>query len=419
MKLTAEQRVERAHTRLMQHKNFCLFAGIFMIGETKVSDDVVTAYTNGRDVHYGRKFVESLNDKQLAFLVVHEAMHKAYRHLTTWRKLWDKSPSHANAAADYVINLQIVDMDPACEVVEMPRDADGKPMGLLDRKYAGMDTKQVFDLLMRETGGSDGGDGKGSGGSQPQGKGQGQASQEQGCPDNGLDQHDWEGAASLGEKEEEKLKAEIDHALREGATLAGKMKGEMPRGIDELLHPKVDWREALRDFVKLYAAGHDFSTWRRPNRKYVGIDLIMPSTIGVKPGTIAVGIDTSGSIGGPMLAQFLGELKMIAEDVKPGCIELMYWDTDVASRETYTEGTMALLITSTKPRGGGGTSPECVPKYMRANQINPQCVVMLTDGYFYGGGCGDWSECSAPVLWCVVGNKQFTATIGKTVYVED
>jgi len=120
-----------------------------------------------------------------------------------------------------------------------------------------------------------------------------------------------------------------------------------------------------------------------------------------------------------MLAQFLGELKMIAEDVKPGCIELMYWDTDVASRETYTEGTMALLITSTKPRGGGGTSPECVPKYMRANQINPQCVVMLTDGYFYGGGCGDWSECSAPVLWCVVGNKQFTATVGKTVYVED
>ena len=87
MKLTAEQRIERAHVKLMQSQRFCLFSGVFMVGKVTVSDDCPTAYTNGRDVTYGREFIDRLNDKQLAFLVIHEAMHKAYRHLTVWEAI--------------------------------------------------------------------------------------------------------------------------------------------------------------------------------------------------------------------------------------------------------------------------------------------------------------------------------------------
>jgi hypothetical protein len=76
MKLTAEQRIERTHVTLMRHKDFCLFSGMFMIGKVEVVDKRMTASTNGRDVIYGRKFVDILDDKMLAFLVVHEAMHK-------------------------------------------------------------------------------------------------------------------------------------------------------------------------------------------------------------------------------------------------------------------------------------------------------------------------------------------------------
>ena len=88
-----------------------------------------------------------LDDKMLAFLVVHEAMHKAYRHLTTWKVLAKENKRLTNMAADYVINLQIHDMDPDGHVVTMPRDEDGNMIGLLDEKYRGMDTKQVYDLL--------------------------------------------------------------------------------------------------------------------------------------------------------------------------------------------------------------------------------------------------------------------------------
>ena len=86
-KLTAEQRIELVHVSLMRNKEFALFAGLFMVGKTSVSDTVSTARTNGRDAEYGRAFVDSLRDKELAFLVMHENMHKCYRHLTICKGL--------------------------------------------------------------------------------------------------------------------------------------------------------------------------------------------------------------------------------------------------------------------------------------------------------------------------------------------
>jgi predicted metal-dependent peptidase len=150
MKLTAEQRVERTHVQLMQDPDFCLFSGVFMIGKVEISDVMPTACTNGRDVIYGRAFVESLNNKELAFLVLHEAMHKAYRHLMVWQKIAKENPMLANLAMDYVINLQLVDYNKP-DIIQMPRDKEGNLMGALDEKYRGMDTKQVFDLLKQET----------------------------------------------------------------------------------------------------------------------------------------------------------------------------------------------------------------------------------------------------------------------------
>lgn len=422
--IPAEKRVERAHAQLMKHPDFCLFSGVFMIGKVSISDTHPTACTNGRDVVYGRAFVDSLDDKQLAFVVVHEAMHKAYRHLTVWKSIAKENPQLANAAMDYVINLQIVDTDRNGTVVTMPRDADGKLLGLLDDKYRDMDTKQVYQLLKKqmEEEGGDGGDGddgqpdNGSGSlpAKSQGQPQDGNGDQQG---QGFDEHDWEGAREMTDEEAEELSKDIDSALREGAILAGKLKGKVPRGIDELLHPKVDWKEALRDFVKTNTRGGDQSTWRRPNRRYLGIDIVMPSAESQKAELFVLGVDTSGSIGGAMLSQFMGEIKSICDEVTPETVELLYWDSHVAGRETYRGGEVENLVNTTKPRGGGGTTPECVPVFLEAERIAPQCVVMLTDGEFYGDGWHEWNRISAPVLWCVVGNKNFVPKYGQSVYV--
>jgi predicted metal-dependent peptidase len=415
MKLTAEQRVERTHVQLMQDPDFCLFSGVFMIGKVEISDVMPTACTNGRDVIYGRAFVESLNNKELAFLVLHEAMHKAYRHLMVWQKIAKENPMLANLAMDYVINLQLVDYNKP-DIIQMPRDKEGNLMGALDEKYRGMDTKQVFDLLKQETKDEPSDDGSGSGGNEP-GSGSpqpGQQDRKSKC----LDDHDWENAQEMTEEEKKGLSDEVDRALREGAMLAGRMKGNLSKEINELLHPKVDWKEALREFIKTTMMGNDNSTWRRPHKRYIGMNIVMPSYRSAKIGRIVVGIDTSGSIGSSELSQFLGEVKLICNEVQPDGIDLLYWDSHVAKHEAYNGNEIETLVETTKPAGGGGTEPECVPQYMKKEALTPQCTVMLTDGFFYGGGCGDWSGVDSPVLWCVKGNKSFVPSVGKSVYVE-
>ena len=298
-KLTAEQRIEKVHVKLMRHKSFCLFSGLFMVGKVVVDDETPTAKTNGVNVTYGRGFVDSLNDKQLAFLILHENMHKAYRHLVVWEKLYKKNPQLANAACDYVINLQIQDYDPQGYDVEMPTDANGELLGLIDEKYRGMDAHQVFILLEKEQ--QSGGGGGGCG---------------------GMDEHDWENAQEGTPEEQEQVAREIEGALRQGAILAGKMGGNVSRDIQDLLTPKVNWKDALRDFVKTSTQGKDNTTWRRLHKRYIGMDIIMPSTYDEKVGRIVVAVDTSGSIGGEELAQFLSEVKSICDEVNPEALDL-------------------------------------------------------------------------------------------------
>ena len=107
--LTVEQRLSKAVVDIMGNPKYVALAGVLMIGDRTVQDDIPTACTNGRDEMYGRGFVETLNDAELRFLVLHEVYHKLYKHLTTWRHLYDQDAQLANIACDYVINIKIAD----------------------------------------------------------------------------------------------------------------------------------------------------------------------------------------------------------------------------------------------------------------------------------------------------------------------
>jgi predicted metal-dependent peptidase len=397
-----ERRLQKAKISLMRNEKFALFAGVLMVGKTIVDDNLPTAATNGRDEIYGREFVKKLRDNELAFVVLHEAMHKAYRHLTTWRKLYDENPRLSNAACDYVINLELRDLDPEGRFISMPvfREGEnrGKVMGLIDEKYRGLNSKQVFDLLKKQQDQDGGGNGGGE----------------------GFDEHDWEGAKSLSDEDKEKLARDIDQAMRQGLMaqqkLAGKGTGGMSRDLAELMEPKIDWREVLREFVKATCRAKDTSSWRRPNRRFLSGDTYMPSLIGERVGHLVVAIDTSGSIGVDELRDFLSEVKGIAEEVNPEKVDLLYWDTSVAAHEEYGENDVSSIVTSTKPAGGGGTSPSCITEYLKEKRIEPECCIVLTDGHVGDDWGGDWPS---PLLWVIVGGNNVMAAKGKTVHVKD
>jgi len=394
-KLTVEQLIQKDHVALMKDPKYCLYSGVIMIGKTEVKDDVPTACTDGRNTYYGRDFMAKLASNKRKGVILHENLHKAFRHTTVWRHLFKENPNMANMACDYVINLMIMDGDN--NFVSLPDGA------LLDHKYKGLDAGTVYRMIKEEAKG-------GTVHVKTVGDQEGKD-----VPvieiGNGLDEHDWESAEGMTNEEKEALAKDIDQALRQGAILAGKMSANVPREISDVLEAKVDWREAMREFVTSFCVDKDESTWRRPSRRWIGQDVYMPSMIGESVGRIVIGIDMSGSIGDEEVGQFLGEVKKICDTVKPEGIDLLYWDTRVCQHEKYEQDQLDNLLASTKPRGGGGTDPQCIVDYMNNKKIKAECAVILTDGYV-----GSWGEgWSCPTLWGIT--TDMTSEIGKTVRV--
>ena len=384
--LPAIKRIERAHVELMAHKDTMEYASIIMVGKYKVMEEIPTACTNGIDVMYGKDFVGKLSDSDLRGLIMHENLHKTFQHTFLWKHLYEENARCANMACDYVINLLIKDIEKSSSgFVTLPK------VGLLDERFRGMDSQEVFKLLMEE-GQGQGGDGEGEGG--------------------GLDDHDWDTSGMSQQEIEEHVK-EVNQAIRQGQLMAGKMGGKQSRELGELLEPKVDWREQLRDYVSSLADGKDISTWQRVNRRWLQHDMYMPSTVSESMGRVVIAIDTSGSIGGRELQEFLSEVQAICMNVQPELVDLLYWDTEVAAHEVYGREDLGKLVKSTKPAGGGGTDPACIPQYIADKQLKPECVIVLTDGYV--GGWGTWQH---PVLWAICGGYKPTPTVGAAIYID-
>jgi len=209
--LTADERLSKSIVAIMGNPKYTALAGVLMLGEKTIDEDCPTACTNGRDEKYGREFVEGLTDAELRGLVLHENYHKLYSHLTTWRHLYNINAQLANVACDYVINLKIMD-DNKDGFATLPEGA------LLDSKYRGMDTAQVFNLLKKDMDeddedGATGEDGRsGSGDNESEGDGEQPSGAGQGT---GFDEHDWDGAQELSDEEKRELARDIDEAIRQ------------------------------------------------------------------------------------------------------------------------------------------------------------------------------------------------------------
>ena len=57
----------------------------------------------------------------------------------------------------------------------------------------------------------------------------------------------------------------------------------------------------------------------------------------------------------------------------------------------------------------------CVSAYLKEKNIQPECVIVLTDGYVGGDWGSGWT---APVMWCIVGGYDGDADNGKTIHIK-
>lgn len=343
----------KARTKLLLNQFF--FGRLATYLQLTEALEIPTLAVDGKRMFYNPNFVLTLDEDCLRTVVAHEVMHCALGHIH--RRRW-REPGRWNHATDYAVNLIL-------------EEAKFKPVKnwLLNKAYAGMPAEEIYNLLPPGTGDGDVG---GEGGAMcdvRQAKSDEKTSADQQA-------REWEAAVVQAATEAKRM-----------GTNAGKLPGQLERLVDELTHPVVPWRDILSRFLTNQARD-DFS-WRRANRRYIPQGLYMPSLYSEEMGRVAVIVDTSGSISGPILNAFAAEIRSIAASVRPEKVTVIYADAEVNHVDEFGRGEEIVI----KPHGGGGT--DFRPAVDLLNQDPPMAAVYLTD---LCGPTGD--EPDFPMLWC-------------------
>ena len=399
--ITEEQRIKKGHIALMKHPETALWGGVMMMGSTEVVDEAITAYTDGINKKYGRAFLTAICPTQAEVngLILHENLHIGLRHHLHGADMFREDGDKANKAADYVVNDMITEISKKYpELVQLPKG------GLYDPQYHNMSMREIYKLLKSKKGGGGGGGKPDKEGEKGSGSGGGEYE---------FDKHDF--GKPMTQEEAKEMDGKIDRAIREGALLAGRLGIDLPRSVTDLLNPVIDWKKELADFVTSSCKGKDEYTWRKFNRRLISNDIYLPTVENETIGEVVVAIDTSGSIGQEQLNAFASELVSICEAVSPDAVRVLWWDTKVHGEQLFTDN-YDQIGSMLKPLGGGGTRVSSVAEYINKKKINAECVLVFTDGYLESDVV--WNI-SAPTLWMITENKNWTPPTGKKVFMEN
>lgn len=372
-------RIDQARIAVILASPF--FGSLLMRLKMERDDSKETFCTNGRRIAYNEDYCATLSDSELRGVLVHEVAHCAQGHL--WRS-GGREPERWNHATDYSINNFLT------KFIEEERAAVGSayitpwtlPKGvLLDPQYADLCSEEIYNRLPKGKPKDEGGGaGEGAGAKGPPSCGE----FEQPEKDEG------DGKPTFGDA----LEAEWQVAVTQAATVA-KMRGELPsslqRMIGDLLEPKVPWRQALREFIRIHAK--DDYCWSRPNRRYLAQGVILPSLHSERMGRIVFGVDTSGSIDADTLAEFASEIQAALDECRPEAMDVIYCDAAVNGTREFLPGDAVKL----EPLGGGGTRFAPVFEHIAKMEEAPVCCIYLTDGH----GSFPAKEPDYPVLWAL------------------
>lgn len=370
LRAKAETTFKKAKVQLVLHQPF--FASIVLNRKITIDDKVPTAYitANGKIV-LGTAFVASLTVAETAGLLAHEAMHYAMMHHL--RRGWRK-PRPWNIAGDKVINDILI-----ASGMQLPKD------GVFQK---GAKDHKAEDLYDENEGGSNG---------------QGDEYE----PGSGNDDMSDEGAGEVDSEQIEEIKRELIQA-----STAAKAQGKMPAGmegiIEEIVNPPTPWHQLLERFMLLLIKQN--VSFRRPNKRFVGHDLYLPSTDRQpRMGTLVVQSDESGSISDKMLQHFAGHFNKMVEQCRPERIILLHTDTEVAKAEEFECEDLPIQF---KQYAGGGTDMSAGFRWCEENGIEPDVFVTLTDGLT------PWGEPPGyPVVWLIT-EKGIEAPHGESIYYE-
>ena len=168
-----------------------------------------------------------------------------------------------------------------------------------------------------------------------------------------------------------------DEAMHQAAQLArvqGNLPGAVQQTVDDAHRSTLDWRSLLRRYLT-DASNSDYS-WSAPNRRYIDSGLYLPSIRSEGIAEIAIIIDTSASLPSQVLEEFWGEIREIANDIRPETLIILQVD---AALQDASEYAASELPDSIALKGRGGTDFRPGFAWLEDHGRQPSCCIYLTD----------------------------------------
>ncbi len=154
-------------------------------------------------------------------------------------------------------------------------------------------------------------------------------------------------------------------------------QSDLPTGLERLavkqITSKTDWKFELYNAINRHMKNN--YAFMPPNKKMLAHGVILPSLTSDTL-SLAVAVDTSGSINDELLAAFMSEFKAIMESFPDVKIELIIADAKVHAHYTF-QGGEKLEYTL---KGGGGTDFRPTFEYIDANLQHTSMLLYFTDG---------------------------------------
>ena len=375
----AHQAVRKCKLGLMIADNTVFLSSLLANLRMIIDESKQTAATDGVHLWLNPKFVLSLDPAELLFLILHEIMHCALQHMDR-RTTANLDLKVHNMAADYYINLYLVKMG-----YTMPRTG-----GLMDYKYDGMSTREIYDELMLDPPEDDDYD------------------QDIVVAGSGSDDAANDSGMSSDELAEQAI-TNVQKAMMQ-ADLAGEpgtVPGDVRSMIEKISNPQLPWNAILQNHMTPHAK--DDYSMSRPNKRFLP-EFYLPVMKSEALDALFIGRDVSVSMYHEWLEEFMAEMQYIWDTLKPREVRVMDVDTQVQSDKTYALGDEFDPFELT---GGGGTEMSPFIDLIRAE--SPEVAIIFTDGEFC---IPDLSNLYTDLIWVIINDPTWTADYGTVIHYE-
>ncbi len=382
------RRILLARMRLLSKNGF--YGLLLMHMSFALDMNCETAATDGNKIIFGPSFLDDLYDDELEFIMMHEILHVVLQHCF---RTGQRDDMLFNIACDIVVNSNILYSNRG-DLSSITLHKYGESMHLAPDSQEGYNytAEQVYEMLLQKH------------------------------PDSGkspltspgfLDDHTKWGSDQPDYIADQWIKRLLDAgkaiSIREGNDKRGRMPLCAQRIINELTKARTDWRSVLNDFVQEEITDYSFMP---PDRRFMETPFFMPDYNEKEehPEDILFMIDSSGSMSDDEITAAFSEVKG-AIDQFGGKLKgwLGFFDAAVVAPRAFEDVDTLKRI---HPKGGGGTSFECIFKYVEHNMSDklPSCIIILTDGY--APFPPERVAMGIPVLW-LIDNDDITPPWGK------